>query len=261
MAESSLRIARSSPGLVWRAFDGAEAAGSVTALLRPDDRWYVWFGSCRTDSYPPLLTAVAANTGGRLHARVDEDDTETLAMLAGLGFVVDRRESNFLIPADQLAGGWNVPEVPDGFVLISAGDADEDDLRLLDDALRQDVPGTDGWAWDPGDFREETYDSPSFDPAMYLVAVDTESGRYAGLTRIWNDPGQPRLGLVAVLRPHRRRGLARAMLTRTLRAAHARGGSEVTAEVDDTNAASAALLRSLGARRTHGSLELIWRPG
>jgi hypothetical protein len=50
---------------------------------------------------------------------------------------------------------------PEGVVIISAVDAFENQLRLLDDALRQDVPGAAGWKWDPGDFHEETFDQRS----------------------------------------------------------------------------------------------------
>jgi ribosomal protein S18 acetylase RimI-like enzyme len=122
------------------------------------------------------------------------------------------------------------------------------------------VPGTSGWLWDPGDFREETFDSPSFDPATYLVAVEPADGEYVGLVRVWNDPGRPRLGLIAITQPYRRQGLARALLGRAFRVLHDRGQDEVTAEVDDSNPAATSLLRSLGARRTGGSVELI-RPG
>ncbi len=38
-------------------------------------------------------------------------------------------------------------------------------LRLLDDELRQDVPGTDGWRWTPEGFRTEN-DPPQSDPAV-----------------------------------------------------------------------------------------------
>ena len=67
--------------------------------------------------------------------------------------------------------------------VVSAADADITRLRLLDDALRQDVPGCQGWRWDTEQFRAETF-GPFFDPATYLVAVDRASGQYAGLVRV-----------------------------------------------------------------------------
>jgi hypothetical protein len=106
---------------------------------------------------------------------------------------------------------------------------DEDGLRALDDALRQDVPGADGWVNDPYEFCEYTFDDRHFDPATYLVAVDDVNQAYAGLARVWNNPGRPPSG------PDRR---------------HARLPS---------NTASNALLLGIGARRTGGSIELVRR--
>jgi GNAT superfamily N-acetyltransferase len=259
MPAPALRVVRASPGLVWRAFDGDQAAGAVRAFLRPDNRWFVAFDTCRADAYGVLLAAVAEDTGADLHATADEADGQALDRLARLGFTVSRRESDYVIPTDPAATGLDGACEPEGIVIISAADADEDQLRLLDDALRQDVPGTAGWTWDPGDFREQTFDSAQYDPATYLIAFDTESGRYVALARVWNRPGRPRLGLIAVTRPYRRRGLARALLARAFGVLHQRGQTLVTAEVDDTNTASRSLLLNLGARRDGGSVELVKR--
>src|SRR5262249_18835871 len=133
--------------------------------------------------------------------------------------------------------------------------------RRLDDALRQDVPGSEGWQWDAGDFRAETF-GPFFDPATYLVAVDRASGEYAGLVRIWRNRAGPRLGLIATLAPYRRRRVARALLGQAFAVLAARGDTSVTCELDDTNVASVSWLTGLGARRYGGNAELIRRqPG
>jgi len=253
---SELRVVRASPGLVWRAFISDRPVGAVTAFLRPDDRWFVTFDVREQESYQPLLAAVAANTGSDLYAVVDDTDKHALETFTGLGFTVNRRESNVLIPTDPQITGLHATDEPEGVVIISAIDADEDQLRLLDEALKQDVPGNAGWKWDPGDFHIETFGS-DFDPSAYLIAVDKNSGEYLGLARVWDDPGRPRLGLIAVLRPYRRRGFASVLLARVFRAVHERGKSEVTAEVDDTNTPSQSLLMRLGAQRTGGTVELI----
>jgi ribosomal protein S18 acetylase RimI-like enzyme len=133
----------------------------------------------------------------------------------------------------------------------------EDRLRELDDELKQDVPGAEGWRWDRQGFRKETYDASDFDPATYLVAIDQASGRYAGLVRVWHRPSGPRLGLIAVGRSYRRRGLARLLLAQVFGILQQRGTTEVVAEVDVTNAGSNRLLTSVGARRTGGFIELI----
>ncbi len=256
MIDSQLRIVRSPPGMIWRARDGDQTIGAVSAVLRPNGRWFVHFDVCRDDSYPPLLAAVAENTASDLYAIAGERDKQSLAMFERLGFTVCRRESIFAIPTDPQVTGLHDTDEPDGVVIISAKDGFEDQLRLLDDALRQDLPGAEGWQWDPVDFNEETFGA-DFDPATYLVAVDVASGEYIGLVRVWNNPGRPRLGLIAVLPPYRRRGLATVLLARAFRVLHGRGKKEVSAEVDETNEASRALMSKLGARRTNGIVELI----
>jgi len=266
MSPAALRIVRASPGLEWRARHGGQVVGTVSALVRPDHRCFVFLDACRDDAAARLLSAVAGATGGDLHACAEEADEAELARYARLGFEIGRRESNYLIPTDPdvtgLPDAGRVPMPPGlaSLTVISALDADEDRLRLLDDALQQDVPGADGWRWDAPGFRQETF-GEDFDPATYLVAADQASGEYVALVRVWITPGRPRLGLIAVLAPFRRRGLARALLGQALGVLHERGDGQVSAEVDDTNAASATLLTGLGARRTGGSVELIRRRG
>ena len=110
---------------------------------------------------------------------------------------------------------------------------------------------------EPADFRADTFGAPQFSTELYLVAVAGDE--YAGLVRMWPAARVPRLGLIGVLRWHRRRGIARALLHAAFGALPGRGIEQVTAEVDTTNAASAALLAGLGARRTGGTVELLRR--
>jgi ribosomal protein S18 acetylase RimI-like enzyme len=251
-------VVRLSPESAWRARDGHEDIGSVKAFVRPDERCFVFFGSCRADAYEPLLTAVAEELGRDLYLTVEDADVEALRRYEQLGFVSNRRESHYLIPTDPDVTGLRdvIPAL--GFDLVSADQVDVGRLRALDDALRQDVPGTDGWPSDEAWFRRETFDA-LYDPATYLIATERVSGGYAGLARVWNNPKGPRLGMVAVLPAYRRRGLARAWLAQTLAVLHERGRTEVSTEIDVTNLASRSLLEPLGARRTGGSIELIRR--
>jgi ribosomal protein S18 acetylase RimI-like enzyme len=253
----TLRVVRASPGLVWRALDGNKVVGAVRAFLRPDHRWFVAFDTCREDSYAPLLTCVAEDVRGDLYAIASDADDQALDRFARLGFTVNRRESHYIIPTGHVAAGLPASAELKNIVIITALNADEDEIRLLDDALRQDVPGTAGWKWDPGDFREETFDSPRFDPATYLIAVDTRSAEYVGLVRVWNTPGRPRLGLIGVLRAYRRRGLATMLLAQVFRTLRQQDKAEVTAEVDDDNIASRSLLLRFGARRKSGFVEVV----
>jgi len=258
MAAAALTVSRMRPALTWRALDGDLVAGEVRARLRPDNRWFLYFDTWRADAYPPLADAVARDLGGDLYVTLEDAEYDALDACAQAGFAVHRRESYYRIPADRAVAGLAGAVLPAGLDVLSAADADITRLRRLDDALRQDVPGSEGWRWDAEEFRTETF-GPFFDPATYLVAVDRASGEYAGLVRIWRNRAGPRLGLIATLARYRRRGVARALLGQAFGVLAARGETSVTCEVDDTNVASVSWLTGLGARRYGGNAELIRR--
>jgi GNAT superfamily N-acetyltransferase len=241
----------------WAARHGQATVGTAAALVRPDNRCFVFLRSCRTDTYRPLVQAIAQQLQRDLYTEVGEADTEVLQRLVGLGFVVNRQEHIYAIATDSAIAGLTDLAVPAGFEILTADRVSEDRLRALDDDLRQDVPGTDGWRWDRPGFRKETYDAPDFDPTTYLVAVEQATGRDAGLVRVWMRPSGPRLGLIAVGRGYRRRGLATVLLARVFGVLQQAGKTDVVAEVDITNTAANRLLTHLGARRTGGTIELL----
>lgn len=242
----------------WQAVRDGQVVGRLGAMVRPDRRTFVFFDTVAEDVLGPLVNRAVAEFGGDLRAEADEEDVDVQRILAARGFAVGRREHRYLVPTDWSAG----LALPDGFGVISAADADERRWRELDDALRQEVPGTDGWRNDPAGFAREALDDPQFDPASYLIAVAERSGEYVGLVRVWRRPDTPRLGLIGVLPPYQRRGLGVALLARAFDVLRQRGRAEVSCEVDRTNTASNALMRRLGARRVGGQVELVRaRPG
>jgi GNAT superfamily N-acetyltransferase len=192
---------------------------------------------------------------GPVYATVDEADEARVEALTRLGFIIRRRELVLRLPTDPAC--WCVPtaEPPLGVAFVRADRIEEERLRILDDLLRQDVPGTDGWKWSPEGFREETYASPDFDPATYLVAVG-EAMDGIGIARVWMRPDQPRLGLIGVRSDWRRRGVARALLAAVLTTVRQRGRAEVGTDVDEANVASRQLLSGFGARAVGAFLEL-----
>jgi RimJ/RimL family protein N-acetyltransferase len=259
MTSAAPTIVRVPRAREWRAHDGDQEVGRAYALPRPDRRWFVSLDSWRAGVSEELLTAIVGDIGQDLYITVDESDDEQLDRCGRLGFTVNRREDVYLVPTDPGVTGLATARLPAGFEIVSAADADGDALRALDDLLREDVPGADGWVNDPQEFREYTFDVRHFDPATYVVVVRERTGEQAGLVRVWNDPGLRRLGLIAVVASYRRQGMARALLAAAFSPLHEQGVSEVEAEVDVTNTASASLMRSLGARRTGGSVELVRR--
>lgn len=213
--------------------------------VRPDGRCFV-FGE--PDGQLPL--------GRPVYATADEGDGARLRSLEKLGFRFNRRELVLRIPTDTASWKVAAVEPPPGIRFVRADAVEEKRLRLLDDLLRQDVPGTDGWKWGPDRFHEETYDSPDFDPATYLVARD-EGGEYVGIVRVWMKPGAPRLGFIGVRADWRGKGVARALVANALKAVRADGAWEVTTEVDEQNSASKHLLLGFGGREVGSVRELV----
>jgi GNAT superfamily N-acetyltransferase len=211
-------------------------------IRRPDGRWFV-----RPEE-------VGLEFDRDVYVDVDEDDDRARVRCEERGFVVNRREGKYLVPTAVPSA---LP-VPSGLAIVRADEVDPERLRRLDDALRQDVPGTDGWQWDEPGFRSEL-ESSSFDPATYLVAVDRRNDEYVAIVRVWNNPSGPRLGFVGVLRDYRRRGLARMLVARVFAVLADRGQAVVTTEIDDLNVASRSLLLVPGARRVGGTIELVRR--
>jgi GNAT superfamily N-acetyltransferase len=258
VGSSTPRVERDPDRLLWRAVSAGEEVGTIRTVVRPDKRRFVRFGTGRLNAFEPLLAAVARDVTGELYATVDEADDDTRRRYEALGFVVDRRESHYLIPTDPDATGLGGVAFPPGYSAVTADAVDLGRLRRLDDVLRQDVPGTAGWRWDEEGFRCELQ-PPDYDPATYLVALAGARREHVGIVRVWNNAGGPRLGFVGVHREHRRRGLAKALVARVFAVLHERGEAEVTTEIDDENVASRSLLEPLGARRTGGSVELVRR--
>lgn len=237
----------------WRAtVDGAEV-GTATSWVRPDDRHFVGFSRCEPDVRRLLLDAVCAAGATELRATAPDDEA-ALSLYRSFGFERARRETEYIIPTKAAVASLSDAELPEGVDVISPSDADLERLRLLDDELRDDVPGTQGWKWTASAFEDETF-GPQYDPELYAVAV--RESEYVGIARIWKRPDSARLGMIGVVRSERRRGLARGLLAQVFDAVATRGVEGVTTEADDTNTASVKLITRLGARPTGASIELV----
>ncbi|HEY0639873.1 MAG TPA: GNAT family N-acetyltransferase [Pseudonocardiaceae bacterium] len=229
--------------------DWTGGGGSARVRTWPDGRRLVLLGG-EPDAAAALLTAVAAGTTGRLHLMADVRDAALLAAARTAGFGEVRREDRYRIPLPA------VPPRDHGVELVSARDADLERLRVLDERLRDDIPGSAGWRWTPAQFRAASVDDPEFDPRTYLVAVAPD-GSYVGLARVWMTRGGPRLGCLAVLPRYRRTRVTAALLHTVVAELRGRGLHEVTAEVADTNRPARALLARTGAVRTGTDVELL----
>jgi len=227
---------------------------------RPDGRVVVFPSAPWTPDQARWAVRFARSKGVPAITHISADRAGELRVLADAGFTAARREVNVEVNLDEALANIGDASLPAGVVAISAADADMDHLRLLDDALRGDIPGTGGWRSTPEEFAEETRDARAFNPATYLIAVKQDTGEYIGLVRIWMNRSGPRIGMFGVLRAYRRRGIALALLARCLVAARDIGHRTATSEYDEKNEASGALFQRMGARQTGSTMEFAAGP-
>lgn len=232
----------------------------ITSYLRPDGRCLV-----KPDGHWTADQARAAIEHARSHSLtvitvVDAATKADRQVLLDAGFGAARRQAVVEFDLDNALVALRHARMPAGDVIRSATEVAVDRLRLLDDELRDDVPGTSGWRSSADEFLADTFDIPSFNPKTYLVAVEGTSGEYLGLVRVWMNPRGPRVGMIGVRRAYRRRGIAFALLAQALQAARATGATAATTEFDVTNRASQAVFDRLGAHEIGATIEFSYSP-
>ncbi len=230
----------------WLAVQGDEAVAAVDAWRRPDGRTFLYFVGERA-AYPLLSDAAFDASGRAVHAEVDASDAASVDALRAAGFEVELVDERFRIRFGAALSWLSRAWTPPGIAIHPADSVDEERLFLLDNQVRQDVPGTDGWQGDRAWFHDELSTAPPFDPAAYLVGVDERTGRYVGLVRIWRNPTGPRLGLVGVVPEYRNTTIAAALLKAGLQGAAMWGHDTFTAETSPVNTAIYKRMSRIGA--------------
>ncbi|QSB04147.1 GNAT family N-acetyltransferase [Natronoglycomyces albus] len=179
------------------------------------------------------------------------DDTSGLKELLGLGFVFDRKDIAWNIPAvDQ-------PQDDSEWILKQSDQFSLAQLLEWDDDLRQFVPGTRGWRWGSDDFAADLADSPPYDPALYLVAL-SQSGDFAAMARTWRNPSGAKIGFVGAHPRYRSRGLGGTLLRHMLAQLRGRGYDSAIANIDSANAASVKMVEKFGGAQVATTWELVW---
>ncbi|MEU4419588.1 GNAT family N-acetyltransferase [Actinoplanes sp. NPDC024001] len=232
----------------WHALGDDRVVGRGEASRRPDGRLFLSIDAWQETAFDRLAGAMLTQLPKPLYTVVDEADLDLLTSWERIGFAPRRREWEYVVPT-----GPGAAPPPAGVTIIAAGEADEGRLRALDQDIRDEVEATVGWHNMPA----EVLVRPLLDPAAFTVAE--RSGDYVGLVRVAPLPRQPRIGLIAVRKDLRRRGIARALLAEVLRSAHRRGIATASADVHQSNAAAVALFEGAGARRAGSNLELVLR--
>lgn len=242
----------------WIARDGTAVIAAVSALLRPDDRLFLRFVGT-ADAVGDLTAAVIDELDRPVYAIAQQADVTLFAALRSAGFESEMTAERFSVRFTTALAGLRRAWVPTGYTVISAGDADRNALFELDNLIRRDTPGTDGWVGDPAWFAGELAESPPFDPLAYLVGVDRH-GAYAGLVRIWRNPSGPRFGLIGVAPPHRKTSLAAALMRQALQAAHAWGFEHFVTETSLGNRVMHPRLARLADERLGVFHQMVRRP-
>lgn len=239
----------------WAAAEGGRELGHATVWLRPDRRTFLHLAPGSTKrARLALLRAVPPEVEGELHTWVRAGAGRLRDALAAQGFVALRREDHLEIDPAR-ADRWLRAHPGPALTLVGVHDVGLDRLRRLDEELRQDVPGCDGWRWDPAAFRAETLGA-AHDDALYRVALE-DGGELVGLVRVWVDRDAPRIGLVGVRRVHRGRGVARSLLAEVMAVLVARGETTVVTEADPDNTPIRRLLDAMGATVTATLVEHV----
>lgn len=234
-----------------RVLEWGPADAAARAFQRPDGQWQLrlpeevagWAALLATR--PPELVHVVLTNG--------EGDRGT--ELGRLGFVATRTEQLWRVPVRGLARGFSTGRHD----LREVTDCDLDQVTALDNAVRAQIPGSEGWEGTVSDLRESLVDD-EFDPRLYLVAVHHDTGDYDGLVRVWDRRPDPRLGCVGVRASWRRTRLGPALLTAVASTLQQRGVTHVVTETDVHNRDSHALAARHGGVPVGRTVEWVLRP-
>ncbi len=239
--------------------DDDRAVGCAHTWVRPDDRRFLIVRGDDPSVVGPLAAAADASSAGPLHTHADLSDDGRLAALRAAGFRTEVVVDAFRVRFDRVIAALARARMPSTFEIVTADRADPDRLFALDIELRRDVPGTDGWRGDRAMFDADFADAPPFDPAAYLVAVERRTGTYAGLARIWRNPGEPRFGLAAVARPYRMTFVGPALIRLALLAASQWGSDTFVTETSPSNTALHRRMALVGAELTGRFVQMVRR--
>ncbi|WP_328529164.1 GNAT family N-acetyltransferase [Nocardioides sp. NBC_00368] len=225
-----------------------QTSASVPADVtrRPDGRTYLSIDAWASDVFVTTAREAVSRLPRPAFTLVDEEDADGLSLWESVGFAEHRREAVFVITPQ--------PSPPSGVTVEPFGATDPDRLTTLYDRVRDEVDAELGWHRMPTELVDPR---TSLDASHYAVA--TRNGQDVGLVRVTGRDRQPRIGLVAVLRSERRRGVGTALIAFALDALYRRGVDSAIAEVDEGNNPALGLASRFEAMRRGGLVELVCR--
>ncbi|MGR6322396.1 mycothiol synthase [Micromonospora soli] len=197
-----------------------------------------------------LARGVLAAASGPLRAWAHGNHPSAAALAVDLGFARARVLWQLRRPLTAAVGE---PGLPDGVELRAFRPGEDDEAWLaVNNAAFAEHPEQGRWTL--ADLRVRLAE-PWFDPAGFLLAVESATGRLLGFhwTKVHERPGSARIGEVYVLGvapTAHRGGLGRALTTAGLAYLRDRRGLDrVMLYVDESNTAAVALYERLGFAR------------
>jgi len=197
-----------------------------------------------------LLVACSAEARalgcGRLYGRVDGDDAESLAFVTRRGFVEIARE----VEQVRELGAEEPPAPPAGIALVEA------EPKHLEGVYAVAVEATPDMALDAL-IEAAPYERWLAESAGRIFHVALDGGRVVGFATLAPLPARPGVlehELTAVLRSHRRHGIAEALKRTQLAWAAAAGHAQLVTYTQEGNDAMRGLNRKLGYRERLASI-------
>ena len=221
------------------------------AFRRPDGQGHLHLPE-QTAGWAALLAARPAEL---VDVVLTADEGRSCTDLERLGFVATRIEQLWRVPVSGLARGISTGRHD----LREVTACDLDRVTALDNAVRAQIPGSEGWQGTVSDLQESLEDD-EFDPQLYLVAVRHDTGDYDGLVRVWWRRPDPRLGCVGVRPSWRRTRLGPALLAAVAGTLQQRGVTYVVTETDVHNRDSQCMAARHEAIPVGRTVEWVLRP-
>lgn len=224
---------------------------TLRAIRRPDGRWFVRLPEEHPNTWPTLVAAAIRDGCGTLIlSRPADQDEAYHSALRRAGFLPVRTETAWRLSVAA------IPTIPvrAEHHMVPVTELAPEAVAVLDNAVRDDIPGTSGWLG-TGAQLAESLDDPEFDPDLYLIAQHPRTGSLDGLVRVWNRHPEPRLGCIGVTTPWRRTSLALGLLQNIAATLRARGVTHITAETDQSNPSSHLMALNHGGTALATSIE------
>jgi len=215
----------------------------VRAFPRPDGKWLVKLPEDHPELWARLIEQVSTELAAPLLINTPADlDPQRTGILQASAFIPARTEAIWRIPLTSTSAR---PIHSNTHRLRPVDGCDLNRVVDLDNTIRADIPGTRAWRGTLADLSE-TLDDSDFDPALYLVAVQAQTGSYDGLIRVWNRRPWPRLGCLGVRAAWRRTRLPAALVSAVAGVLRDRGVTDVVTETDVRNGGSYPMASSRG---------------